>query len=124
MTVASVPAPAAMAREPEDLDSTMMRRLDEIAAAVAKKPSGLPPWVLPLAMFLVTQLAAGLWWAATSTSDIRYLQTENAKLWQEIGVLKLKNEKLENGFDEKVRIKVRETLDDWGYLRVRARKDE
>ena len=115
-------APLQMAGE--DLDTTIARRLDEIAAAVTKKPSGLPPWVLPLAIFLVTQLAASLWWAATSTSDIRYLQAENAKLWQEIGVLKLKNEKIETGFDEKVRVKVRETLDDWGYLRVRPRKDE
>lgn len=107
----------------EDLDATVVRRLDEIAAAV-KKPSGPPSWVMPLVLFLVVQTGSGIWWAATSTSDVRYLQAENTKLWQEVGVLKLKNERLETNFDEKVRSKVRETLNDWGFLRVSPRKDE
>jgi hypothetical protein len=110
-----------------DLDGTggfQRRRWDDLPAPAAPRvqvPLGV---VVTLVIYLIGQLAGGIWWAATLQSDVRYLQGENMKLWQQNEVLKLKNEKIETGFDEKVRAKVREILDDWGYLRVRSRKEE
>jgi hypothetical protein len=41
----------------------------------------LPQWLF---LYLIAQLVGGVWWAATLQSDVRYLQQENAKLWQKV----------------------------------------
>ena len=81
----------------------------------------LPQW---LVLYLLGQLIGGIWWAATLQADVRYLQGENVKLWNKMEVLELRQGRVENGFDEKVRQKVRETMDDAGYLRVRPGRRE
>jgi len=114
--IASPQAPCLMS---EDLDSTMIRRLDEVVAAVTKKPS-VPPWLLPLVLYLVGQLVGSVWWAATMQSDVRYLQQENLKLWQKVETHDLQLGRL----DETVRKAVKEAMNDSNYVRVGKKGEE
>jgi len=108
----------------DDLDGTasFRRRRDDVEDVPRATKSNVPPWLLPLIIYLVGQLVGSIWWAATMQSDVKYLQAENLKLWQKIEALDLGREKLDSNLDERIRGKVRETMDDWGYLRVSPRK--
>lgn len=121
MTVATVNPPAAMARD-EDLDSTMVRRLEELKEAVAKKPS-LPPWLVPLIMWSILQLVGSIWWAATMQAKQDVCLSRIDKADGKIEVLEMRANNNDATFGEKVRSKVRETIDDLDLIRVR-RKDE
>lgn len=94
-------------------DDTMIRRLDEISNAIHQKPQ-LPPWILPLTIYLVGQLVGGVWWAAMMQSDVRYLQRQNEQLWQKVEVHDLQLGKL----DELVRRAVKEAMQDSDYVRI------
>lgn len=113
--IAELPHPAEMSPSPGSgsLDDTVVRRLDDIAASLHKKP-GLPPWVLPLAIYLVGQLVGGVWWAAMMQSDVRYLQQENAKLWQKVETHDL----IMGRLDSTVRNAVKEAMQDADYVRI------
>lgn len=80
--------------------------------------------IVTVVIYLVGQLCAGIWWAATSQSSILYLQQRNGELWQLIETQRLRVDKLERDQDQVIRNTVRETMDDWGYVRVRPRKEE
>lgn len=119
MTVAN---PVLMARDADDsMDDTsvMRRQVAEIAANVSKKPS-VPPWLLPLVIYLVGQLVGSVWWAATMQSDVRYLQTENIKLWQKVETHDLQIAQL----DKIVRSAVKEAMSDANYVRIREKGEQ
>lgn len=79
--------------------------------------------VVGFVMYLIAQTAGGIWWAATVQSRNEYLIDQNVKLWQKIETQDLQINHLESGLDERIRGKVRETMSDWGYLRI-SRKGE
>jgi hypothetical protein len=79
--------------------------------------------VVGFVMYLIAQTAGGIWWAATVQSRNEYLIDQNIKLWGKIETQDLQINRLESGLDERIRGKVRETMDDWGYLRT-PRKGE
>jgi hypothetical protein len=110
--------PLRMGTNDDPLDSTLHRRLDEIADAVTKKPS-LPPWLLPLVLYLIGQLVGSIWWAATMQSDVRYLQQENLKLWQKVETHDLELAQL----DKIVHAAVRDAMQDADYVRVERGKE-
>jgi hypothetical protein len=116
----AVAEPALMAAE--DLDSTMIRRLEEIKEAVAKKPP-LPPWLIPLMMWSVLQLVGSIWWAATMQAKQDVCLGRIDKADGKIEVLEMRANNNDATFGERVRAKVRETIDDLDLIRVR-RKDE
>ena len=103
----------------EDLDSTVIRKLDELREAV-KRPA-MPPWVMGLVIFLVTQLIGGIWWAATiqARQDFFILQVND--ITNRVAVLEMRLNKNDTDFNERVRGKVRETIDDLNLIRIRAK---
>jgi hypothetical protein len=116
----AVAEPALMAGE--DLDSTMIRRLEELKEAVAKKPA-LPPWLIPLIMWSVIQLVGSIWWAATMQAKLDFMILKLNDVEGRLSVLEMRANKNDTDFGERVRSKVRETIDDLDLIRVR-RKDE
>lgn len=116
----SIAEPALMAGE--DLDSTMIRRLDELKEAVAKKPA-LPPWLIPLVMWSIIQLVGSIWWAATIQAKQEFMLLKLNDVEGRTSVLEMRANKNDTDFGERVRAKVRETIDDMDLIRVR-RKDE
>lgn len=102
-----------------DDTSVMRRQVSEIAAAVSKKPA-VPPWLLPLVIYLVGQLVGSVWWAATMQSDVRYLQSENMKLWQKVETHDLQLQRL----DKIVRDAVKEAMSDANYVRIREKGEQ
>ena len=87
----------------------------EDAAAITGNKVQLPQWLF---VFLILQSAGAIWWAASLSADVRYLQTDNGKLWQKIEVQDLKLQDAEKHFDERVRGRVKDILEDAGYLRI------
>ena len=118
MAVAEPGMPAMMSGS-EDLDATVVRRLEEISEAVKVKKPSVPPWLVPLVMYLIGHLVGSVWWAATMQSRLAYSEQRNVELWQLNESNRLKIDNLKSELDEKIRGKVRETMDDFGYLRVR-----
>ena len=111
---------AVVAKMSEVRDRMSIAPADDSAASVTGSKVQLPQWLF---MYLVAQLVAGVWWAASLQSDVRYLQAENAKLWQKVELVTLQQADTEKRMDERIRAKVRETMDDAGYLlRVRPKE--
>jgi hypothetical protein len=106
----------------EDLDTTVMRRLDEIKEAV-KRPA-MPPWLIGLVIFLVTQLIGGIWWAATIQARQEFFILQVTELTSRVGVLEMRINKNDTDFNERVRTRVRETIDDLDLIRIRNRGEE
>lgn len=101
---------------------------DDGSMSITGNSVKLPQW---LTLYLIAQLITSIWWAATLQSDVRYLQMRNTELWQKLEAVQLiqgqydKNlVKYDSGLDERVRRSVRETMDDFGYLRVRPQGQE
>lgn len=115
----TMPTPAMMAGGGEDLDGATARQLNEIKEALNKKPS-IPPWLIPLMMWMVLQLVGSIWWAATKDSDIRYLQNENLKLWQKVETHDLMLGRME----KMIRDAVKEEMADANYVRVGKKGDD
>lgn len=109
----------------ERLDETdYRRRREDYAPPPAPRiqvPIGV---VVTIAIYLIGQLAGSIWWAATLSSKVAYLEQRQGELWQKLEANDLARSKLDSGLDERIRGKIRETMDDWGYLRVRPRKEE
>jgi len=120
--IADHPSPAYMGSS-EDLDATVVRRLDEIKEAVAKKPA-MPPWLVGLVIYLVGQLIGGIWWAATIQARQEFFILQVNELTSRVGVLEMRLNKNDTDFNERVRTKVRETIDDLDLIRIRNRGDE
>lgn len=70
-------------------------------------------------LFLVVQTASAIWWAATVQSQNNYLTQQNLEHRDRITVLEMRLNKGDAEFHERVRAKVKEIIDDYGYLRVR-----
>jgi hypothetical protein len=113
--IADAPHPANMGGE--DLESTVNRKLDELRDAV-KKPA-MPPWLVGLVVYLVGQLIGGIWWAATiqARQDFFILQVND--LTNRVAVVEMRLNKYDSDFNERVRSKVRETVDDLNLIRIR-----
>jgi len=107
----------------DSLDDTSVRRRraeDADPATFRASGSGInfPTGVL---LYLVAQLIGGIWWAATMQAKVDYLTAENAKVWQKNEVLEMRLSKADSEFSEKVRAKVRETIDDLNLIRIHRR---
>lgn len=113
--IAETPHPALMGAADDDLDSTVIRKLDELITS-SKRPT-LPPWLLPLVIYLVGQLVGSVWWAATMQSDVRYLQNENLKLWQKVETHDIMLGKM----DETIRRAVKDAMQDADYVRIQRK---
>lgn len=50
---------------------------------------------LPLWLFLLAQLGTGVWWAATVSSDVKYLSQEVKDVRQDYKILDLKVQRLQ-----------------------------
>ncbi len=74
-------------------------------------------FVLGLVMYLIAQGVGGIWWAATQQAKNDSQAAEIVRQDQEIELLKLQNSTLQGNMDERIRGKVREALNDWGYYR-------
>lgn len=85
------------------------------SASVTGSRVQLPQWLF---VFLLLQTVSAIWWAASLSADVRYLQAENAKLWEKVEVVKMQQDDTDKKLDERIRQKVRETLDDAGFLRI------
>lgn len=118
--IAEYPAPAQMGGE--DLDSTVIRKLDELKEAV-RRPA-MPPWLIGLVIFLVTQLIGGIWWAATIQARQDFFILQVTDLSSRVGVLEMRLNKADAEFNERVRGRVRETIDDLNLLRIRAKGED
>lgn len=106
----------------EDLDSTVIRKLDELREAMSKKPS-LPPWLIPLLMWSIIQLVGSIWWAATISAKLDALLAAETETKQRVSVLEMRVNNSDATFGEKVRSKVRETIDDLDLIRVHRKDD-
>ena len=102
-----------------DPDETMNRKLDEVLATLTKKPA-LPPWLVPLCMYLIGHLVGSIWWAATMQSNVTYLQQDSLRSWQKIETHDLQLGKL----DSIVRAAVKEAMHDANYVRVSKKGDD
>lgn len=118
--IAECPAPAQMGGE--DLDSTVIRKLDELREAV-KRPA-MPPWLIGLVIFLVTQLIGGIWWAATIQARQDFFILQVTELTERVGVLEMRLNKADADFNERVRGRVRETIDDLDLIRIRSKGED
>lgn len=109
-----------------DLEGTgqFRRRWEDSAPPSAPRVQVPVGVIVTVVIYLIGQLCAGIWWAATSQSSLLYLQQRNGELWQLIETQRLRIDKLEREQNDTIRQKVRETMDDWGYLRVRPRKED
>lgn len=74
--------------------------------------------VVGFVMYLVVSAAGGIWWAATMQAKLDNLAALYGQLWQKTETQEILINKLENGLDERVRVKSREVLTDWGYIHV------
>jgi hypothetical protein len=79
-------------------------------------------FVLGLVMYLIAQGVGGIWWAATQQAKNDSQAAELVRLNEEVSVLKLQNSTQQSNMDERIRGKVREALDDWGYYRPSKEK--
>lgn len=120
--IADTTAFAAHMGNGEDLDSTVNRKLDELRDAV-KKPA-MPPWLVGLVVYLVGQLIGGIWWAATIQARQDFFILQMNDLTSRVSVLEMRVNKNDTDFNERVRNKVRETVDDLNLIRIRARGGE
>lgn len=118
--IADAPAPAFMGGE--DSESTVIRKLDELKDAV-KRPA-MPPWLIGLVIFLVTQLIGGIWWAATIQARQEFFILQVNELTSRVGVLEMRLNKNDTEFNERVRTRVRETIDDLDLIRIRNRGED
>lgn len=117
----AVAEPAMMAPA-EDLEATLIRKLDDLKETISKKPA-LPPWLIPLVMWSIIQLVGSIWWAATMQAKLDFVILKLNDAEQRVNVLEMRANKNDTDFGERVRSKVRETIDDLDLIRVR-RKDE
>lgn len=103
----------------EDLDTTVIRKLDELKEVV-KRPA-VPPWLIGLVIYLVTQLIGSIWWAATIQARQDFFILQVSELTERVGLLEMRLNKNDTEFNEKVRGNVRETIDDLNLLRIRSK---
>lgn len=79
----------------------------------------IPQWLF-LGLFVYG--ATGVWWAATLQSDVRHLEQENLKLWQEIRTAQLLLDKVEKDLQDDMREEVKDEVTDQllsrGIIRV------
>lgn len=113
--IAETPVPALMG---EDFETAVARKLDDLKEAVTKKPS-LPPWLVGLATYLVAQLIGGIWWAATIQARQEFLVLQVNEIAGRVSVIEMRLNKNDTDFGERVRGKVRETIDDLDLIRIR-----
>lgn len=101
----------------DSLDGTgQFRRRVEDDSIFRASGSGIN-FPLPVILYLIAQLIGSIWWAATMQNKVDNVKEVINELRQENKVLTLQVNKLENGLDERIRMKVRESFDDWGYVR-------
>jgi hypothetical protein len=108
----------------QSLDDSQVfrRRADDDPGTFRASGSGVN-FPLGIFLYLIAQLIGGIWWAATMQAKVDSLVSDNARLWQKIEAQEMVQNKLENGLDERIRGKVRETLSDWNYVHI-PRKGE
>ena len=72
---------------------------------------------LGILLYLIAQLIGGIWWAATIQAKVDNLLLTNSELVQQNKLQDLQINTLQNGLDERIRGKVKDVFDDWGYNR-------